>query len=326
MTPAPAPHNLRGAILALIAMGVFATHDVAVKTLGATYSPLQILFFGSLLSFPPVALILLRDTREASLRPRHPGWVMFRTVLTVITGIAAFYAFSTLPLAQVYVILFAAPLLITVLAIPLLGERVRARRWAAVVVGLAGVIIVMRPGQADLSLGHLAALTAAVCGATASVIVRKIGADERSVVLLLFPMIGNFIVTGLALPMVYQPMALHDFALVAVIAGFGLVASFLVILAYRAGEAAIVAPMQYSQILWATAYGYLLFDERLDAATVLGAGVIIASGLYIVFRETLTSASAHQPVTEARGRTETPTTPKSSLLGRLFGGRGAGVS
>lgn len=326
MTPASTHHNLRGAILALVAMGIFATHDAVVKTLGAIYSPFQILFFGALLSFPPVAVIMLNDSREASLRPRRAGWVFFRTALTIVTGVSAFYAFSTLPLAQVYVILFASPLLITIIAIPLLGERVRARRWAAVIVGLLGVIIVMRPGQSDLSLGHLAALTAAVCGATASVIVRKIGADERSVVLLLFPMVGNFIVTGLALPFVYRPMPVGDLGLMAVIAGLGLVASFLVILAYRAGEAAIVAPMQYSQILWATAYGYLLFDEGLDWATILGAGVIIASGLYIVFRETRAGASAHQPVTEARGRAETPTTPKSSVLQRLFGGRDSGVS
>lgn len=324
MTPMAAHHNFRGAIFALMAMGIFATHDAVVKTLGASYSPFQIVFFGALLSFPPVAVIMLNDTREGSLRPRHPGWILLRTLLTVVTGVSAFYAFSVLPLAQVYVILFASPLIITILAIPILGERVRARRWAAVSVGLAGVIIVLRPGQADLSLGHLAALAAAVCGATASVIVRRIGADERSVVLLLYPMVGNFIATGLALPFVYRPMPLADLGLMAVIAGFGLAASFLVILAYRAGEAAIVAPMQYSQILWATAYGYVFFGEGLDGATVLGAAVIIASGLYIVFRETRTGASAHRPVTEARGRTETATTPKSSLLQRLSSGRGNG--
>lgn len=326
MTPASAHHNFRGALLALAAMGIFATHDAVVKHLGAEYSAVQIIFFASLLSFPPVAVIMLNDAREASLRPRHPGWVMLRTALTIVTGVSAFYAFSNLPLAQVYVILFASPLLITVIAIPLLGERVRARRWAAVIAGLVGVIIVMRPGQADLSWGHLAALTAAVGNATASVIVRKIGAEERSVVLILFPMVGNFIATGLALPLVYRPMELPDLGFMAVIAALGLTASFLVILAYRAGEAAIVAPMQYSQILWATAYGYLLFDEGLDGATILGAGVIIASGLYIVFRETRIGASAHRPVIEARGRTETVTTPKSSLLQRLFAGRGGGVS
>lgn len=324
--PATTHHNLRGAIFALLAMGTFATHDVVVKVLGASYSPIQILFFGSLLSFPPVALIMLNDARETSLRPRHLGWTLLRTVLTVIAGVTVFYAFSTLPLAQVYVILFSSPLIITMLSIPILGETVRARRWAAVVVGLVGVIIVMRPGQSELSLGHLAALTGAICGATASVIVRKIGNDERSVVLLLFPMVGNVIATGLALPFVYDPMPVGDLGLTAVIAVLGLAASFFLIHAYRAGEAAIVAPMQYSQILWATAYGYLLFDEGLDRATIIGAGIIIASGLYIVFRESRAGTSTHRPVTEARGRSETATTPKSSILQRMLRGRSGGVS
>lgn len=313
--------NVRGVLLALAAMGIFATHDVVVKTLGASYSPVQIVFFAALLSFPLVSVILLYDAKEESLRPRHPWWVLLRTACTVITGVSAFYAFSTLPLAQVYVILFSSPLLITVLAIPILGETVRFRRWAAVLVGLIGVLIVMRPGQAELSAGHLAALVAAITGATASVIVRKIGSDERPVVLLMFPMLGNFLAMGIALPFVYQPMPIEHLGLLGVIAVFGLIGSFLVILAYRAGEAVVVAPMQYSQILWATGYGYFLFSETLDLGTAIGAAVIIASGLYIVFRESRMGASAHRPVTETRGRTETVTTPRSSVLQRVLRGR-----
>lgn len=312
-----AANNVRGAVLALVAMGIFATHDVVVKVLGAQYSAFQIVFFAALLSFPIVSVILLADAREESLKPRHPWWVLLRTVCTTITGVAAFYAFSTLPLAQVYVILFSSPLLITILAIPILGETVRLRRWAAVIAGLVGVLVVMRPGQAELSFGHLAALIAAICGATASVIVRRIGQDERAVVLLLYPMVGNVVAMGAALPFVYRPMPLGDLGLIGVIAVFGLTASYLVILAYRAGEAVIVAPMQYSQILWATGYGYLLFAETPDGPTMLGAGIIIASGIYIVLREGRTGTSANRPVLQTRGRNET-VTPRASLLQRVL--------
>jgi S-adenosylmethionine uptake transporter len=236
----------------------------------------------------------------------------------VITGVSAFYAFSRLPLAQVYPILFATPLLITVMAIPLLGETVRLRRWAAVIVGLMGVLIVVRPGQTDLTLGHLAAATAAMTGALASVIVRKIGAEERSVVLLLYPMMGNFLVMAMALPFVYVPMELPDLGALAIIAVFGLTASFLTILAYREGEAVIVAPMQYSQIIWAIIYGYFFFDEGVDGPTLIGASVVICSGLYIVFRESNSDASENQPVLRTRGRNETATSPRSSLLQRAL--------
>ncbi|MGB3313673.1 MAG: DMT family transporter [Albidovulum sp.] len=315
--PEVAVNNVKGAVTALAAMGIFATHDVVVKVLGAEYSAFQIVFFAALLSFPIVSVILLADAREASLKPRHPWWVLLRTICTTITGVAAFYAFSILPLAQVYVILFSSPLLITILAIPILGETVRLRRWAAVIAGLVGVLVVMRPGQADLSLGHLAALVAAICGATASVIVRRIGQDERSVVLLLYPMVGNVIAMGVALPFVYRPMPLGDLGLLGIIAIFGLAASYLVILAYRAGEAVIVAPMQYSQILWATGYGYLLFAETPDGPTILGAGIIIASGIYIVLREGRAGTSANRPVLLTRSRAEA-VTPRASLLLRVL--------
>ena len=311
-------NNLQGALLALLALGIFASHDVVVKTLGSTFSPFQIIFFASMISFPTVTILLLRDRSEASLYPRNPGWVALRTVMTLITGISAFYAFSSLPLAQTYSILFASPLLITVMAIPILGERVRFRRWAAVIVGLVGVLVVLRPGQVPLSLGHLAALTAAVCGALASVIVRKIGQQERPVVLMLYPMTANFLATGAALPFVYRPMEITELGLMAVIALFGLAASYLMILAYRAGEAVIVAPMQYSQMLWAIGYGWFLFGEGVDGYTQLGSGIIIASGLYIVLRESRAGASENTPVLQTQGRPETATVPRVSILRRLL--------
>lgn len=120
--------NLRGALFALMAFGIFATHDVFVKTLGTSYSPVQILFFSVLLSFPLATLMLMRDSSPGTLVPVHPWWMALRTIATVLTALGAFFAFSVLPLAQTYAILFAAPLLITVLAIPMLGETVRLRR------------------------------------------------------------------------------------------------------------------------------------------------------------------------------------------------------
>jgi len=300
----------KGILLALVAFGIFATHDVVVKFLGGSYSAFQIIFFSVLLTFPLLTVYMLRDVGAGNLRPVHPGWTALRTLAVIVTGVSAFYAFSVLPLAQTYAILFASPLLITVLAIPFLGERVRLRRWMAVLVGLTGVLIVLRPGEAEMSAGHLAALLAAFTGAFASVIVRKIGRDERSEVLMLYPMLGNYVVTGAALPFVYQPMPVQHLGLVVVISGFGFVAGLCLIAAYRRAEAALVAPMQYSQILWAAVYGALFFGETPDGATLAGAGLIIASGLYIVLREA--RVSANTPVIGTRGRLFSPTSPRPS--------------
>jgi len=311
--------NAKGALLALLAFAIFSTHDVIVKILGGVYSPFQIVFFSVLLSFPLAMIMLMRDAKPGTLVPVHPYWLALRTLAAVATGVSVFYAFSVLPLAQVYAILFATPLLITILAIPVLGEKVRLRRWLAVLVGLAGVMVVLRPGQTDLSPGHLAALVAAVGGAVASIVVRKVGADERPVVMLLYPMMANFLLMAAALPFVYVPLPIEHLGLFAVIATFAWTASRLVIAAYQAGEAAIIAPMQYSQIVWASLFGYLFFGEVIDGATALGAAIIIASGLYIVLRESRSGNSENTPVLRTRSRAETATTPRVSLRMRVSG-------
>lgn len=310
--------NLRGALLALAAFGIYATHDVVVKFLGGSYSAFQIIFFSGLLGFPLVTIMLMGDRTDGNLIPKHPWWTAVRTVSAVLTGVGGFYAFSVLPLAQTYAILFAMPILITLLAIPILGEKIGLRRGIAIVVGLAGVIIVLRPGTVDLNLGHLAALTAATTGAMTSVIVRKIGNDERPVVLMLYPMVANFLVMGCALPFVYFPMPLFHFGALALMAALGITAGLLVIAAYRTAPAIIVAPMQYSQMLWAVLYGWLFFDEGLDLYTGIGAAVIIASGIYIVLREGTPQVSENRPVLENRSRFDTGAFPRIGLWMRLF--------
>ncbi len=318
MTP-----NLRGALLALAAFGFYATHDVVVKVLGETYSSFQIIFFSGVMGFPLITVLLLSDRTDGTLIPRHPWWSMLRSVSATATGVMGFFAFSKLPLAQCYAILFAMPLLITVMSIPMLGEKVGIRRGMAVLVGLIGVIIVLRPGSAPLDVGHLAALGAAIAGALSSVIVRKIGQEERSVVLMLYPMVFSFFAMGMTLPFVYVPMPVEHLGMTAVIAFLGALGAMLSIAAYRAAPTIIVAPMQYSQIIWAAVYGWLFFNESIDHYTTIGTAVIIASGIYIVLREGTPSVSQNRPVLENRSRMDTGTLPRIGLWLRMFDRRRA---
>ncbi len=302
--------NLKGALFALLAFAIFATHDVVIKYLGGTYEAPQIIFFSVLFSFPLIVFILLRDAEGGSLRPVHPWWTAARTISSAIGAGGAFYAFSVLPLTQVYPILFAMPLLITVFAIPILGERVGIHRGIAVIVGLIGVIVVLQPRTATLTLGHFAALGAAVFSAFASIVMRKIGRDERTVVLQFYPLIVNFLVMGALLPFVYVPMELVDLGASAVVASFAMMATACLVMAYRLAPAVIVAPMQYSQIIWASIFGAIFFGESLDRPTMIGTAIIIASGLYIVLREDKRAAGSKQPVLRTRTRVGTPSTPR----------------
>lgn len=303
-----------GPVLALVAFAIYATHDAVVKGLGETYSALQIMFFVGLFGFPMVIVMLLRDPLPGTLRPRHPRLVLLRAVATVASGTLGFYGFTVLPMAQVYTMLFSAPLIVTVLSVPFLGERVGLHRWGAVGVGMVGVLVVLRPGVEPVSLGHVASLGAAVFVALSALVARKIGAEERSALLMVTPLLLTVVVLGASLPLVYVPIALPDLGLMAVVAALSFVAGFLLLTAYRKAEAALVAPMQYSQLLWAVVFGFVLFDELPDRWTLAGSALIVASGLYIVFRETRRNVSKHRPVLRARGRIASVSLPRTSLL------------
>lgn len=298
----PAKSPVFGLGTALLGFALFATHDVFTKYLGETYVVFQIIFFAMLFAFVPMAILMLADKQVDNFRPKHPWLVLLRACLSLIAVSCGFYAFTTLPLAEVYALLFAAPLLITIFAIPILGETVRLQRWAAVFVGLVGVLIVLRPGTSALTLGHVAALTSACAAALASVLVRKIGPNERPAVLILYPMILSMVIMGCLLPAIYVPVGLPHLGMMAAVGFLSVAAQYCVISGYRAAPAAVIAPMQYSQILWATAFGYLFFDEVPDVYIGLGSGIIIASGLFLVWRESRVSVSARNPVS----RTPTP--------------------
>lgn len=280
----------QGAFYAIGGFAAFALHDALIKSL-AGYSVIQILFFAVLCSYVPFSFFLATDNQAKNLRPVNPGWMMLRTLCMVFAAMCAFYAFSTLPLAQTYALLFAMPMLVTVLAIPILGERVRLLRWIAIILGLIGVLIVLRPGTTTLTSGHFAALAATIFSAMSAVSTRKIGASERSATLILYPILANILITGAALGFVYQPMPFFDLVKLAAIGALGMLGQFLIIRAYRSAPAATVAPFQYSQMIWAVFYGYLWFSETPDIYVLLGTAVIILAGLMIVWRESTVSTN-----------------------------------
>ncbi|MHA7773795.1 DMT family transporter [Roseibium sp. M-1] len=303
--------TLKGLAAALLAFALFSSHDAIIKSLGSHYSVFQIIFFSMLFAFVPMALMMLADKAVDNFRPRHPWLVLLRGGLAIIAMSCGFYAFVVLPLAEVYALLFTMPLLITALSVPLLGEKVRAQRWAAVIVGLIGVLIVLRPGVTELTLGHGAALTAAFANALSTILVRKLGGQERPAVLILYPMILSMAAMSLTLPVVYLPVDLTHLALMAAIGFLSVIAQFLTITAYKAAPAAVVAPLQYSQILWASFFGVLFFAETPDIYVGIGSSVIILSGIFVVWRESRQNVSSQTPVLKtANPRFDTGPQPK----------------
>ena len=274
--------NLRGALFGLAAMGLYCLYDVSIKFLGGDYSPLQILFCAGLV-FVPLILLQLRLSRATSLRPVLPLWTVLRVVVALLNATFGAYAFSVLPLAEAYAVFFLMPLMIALLAVPILGEPMDLARGLAVVAGFAGVLIALQPGgETQLGLGHLAAFCAASLGAVNYIILRKTGGIEQPGVLLFYPAAAQLIAVGLAMPGLWLPMPAAHWALTSLMGLAVFAGGLLIIAAYRTAPAIVVAPMQYSQIIWAALLGWLLFGEGMTLPMVLGILVIIAAGLYIL--------------------------------------------
>ena len=199
-----------------------------------------------------------------------------------------------------------------------MGEQVGIHRGLSVVVGFVGVLIVLQPTTGSFIIGHLSGIIAAVTAAINSLITRKIGQKEKTSVMLLYPMFGNFILMGAILPFVYVPMPISHLGAIAMISLLGFVAMFCIVGAYKASNASVIAPMQYSHILWAGFFGMLLFDENISQSFIIGAALIIANGLYIVKREWNQNRSLQPVLGNGTFRPDTGLRPRFALLEFFF--------
>ena len=287
MTNQPTEQNTSipaGLAFALFGFAIYSTHDAVVKSLQG-YHVFQIVFFAMLFSYVPFSIARIIENKPQSMSPANPALLITRAILHVGALCFAFYAFSTLPMVQAYVILFCTPLIISVLAIFFLGEKIALARWVAIVMGLVGVIVVLRPSVDTIKLGHFAALAAAFCSGSTAVISRKISATENMATMILFPLLATIIISGSALYFVYKPMPLNDLALMFLVGALGLLGQYSVLTGFRMGPAAYIGPMQYSQIVWAILFGYVFFNESIDRWVVVGSLITVLSGVAIIWRE-----------------------------------------
>ncbi len=291
---------LSAIFMALLGFALFSLHDAGVKVLGAHYSVIQISFFIILFSFVPLSVLIAGERRMENFRPRHPWLVGMRALCSMGSMMLAFYAFTTLPLSDAYALVFTAPVLVTVLAVPFLGETIRLARWSAVLVALCGVLIVMRPGFAEITLGHIAAFASAWLVATGAIIMRKVGPDERPITMILYPLMFNVVVMGALLPLSYKPMALEHLAMLAGMSVLSVAGQVCVLKAYSRAPATLVSPLQYTQILWGVTFSTLFFGAIPDSWVIVGLTIIIGSGLFILWRESRRGLDTTRPALRSR--------------------------
>lgn len=273
---------LSGALLGLASFASYACCDVSLKYLGQDMGSLQVMWVGAVFTLPFILAQLFYSGRGASLRPALMGWTLARVAITLVNAALVTYTFTHLPLAQCYAIIFTMPLMITLLAWPLLGEQIDPLRGVIILVGFSGVLVAMQPGSTTFQFGHLAAFLAALLASVNSLILRRVGDRERSGVILLYPVLAQALVASAILPFVWQPMMPRDYAAGTILGFMGTCGGLFIIAAYRRAPAIVVAPMQYSQILWASTIGFFLFGERPDPVTVLGISIVIGAGVALL--------------------------------------------
>jgi S-adenosylmethionine uptake transporter len=221
--------------------------------------------------------------RRFSLWPKLPSLTMLRVAISMLGSAFVTYTFTHLPLAQCYAIFFTMPLMITVIAWPMLGEPIDPLRGVIVLVGFCGVLVALQPGSTTFHLAHLTAICGAVTGALNSLLLRKIGHRESAGVILLYPSLFQMLGAACVMPFVWHPVSLHDVTIAVQMGALGTIGGLFIIAAYRVAPAIVVAPMQYSQIFWASILGMIFFAEYPNLMSVIGIGIIIAAGLALLF-------------------------------------------
>lgn len=284
--PAAREHSAFAGI-ACVAGGIFflTLSDANAKWLGANYNPLQILFLRALIALPFVTALALGLGGRRVLRTTHPGLHLTRGAINVVSACCFYLGLQALPLAEATAIAFAAPLFVTALSVFILKERVDGKRWVAVLAGFAGVLIVVRPGTQAFQPATLLPLTTALLYAVMMITARGINRAEGMLTTTFYIVVGQLVCSAIGLPWVWRAPAVEDLPYFGAVALFSTLGLALITQGFRIGPASVVAPFDYTGLVWATILGWIFWREAPDAYAYLGAVFIAGSGVYIAVRE-----------------------------------------
>lgn len=294
MPATPTLQPRRAALLMLVSVALFALMDAGLKTLAAHYPPFQVAAMRGLSSLPLVLGWALASAGPgALLRVRWPLHLV-RGVLGIVMMASFVYALKRLPLSTAYSIFFVAPLLITALSVPILGEHVGPRRWTAIAIGLLGVLVVLRPtGEGVLTLAGLAVLVAAFGYAVSAILVRVLARTDSTQATTFWLLALMALGAGLLAWPQWVPLRGEHAAIIAGIGVAGALGQYTITEAFRTGEASLVAPLEYSALVWGVLLDLSLWGVLPDGLTWLGAAIIVGSGLYLIRRERVHAEAEH---------------------------------
>ena len=302
-------HIAKGIVLKVASVLLFAVMSSLIRGFGDTVPVGQVVFFRSAFAIVPVVIIYAaRGELVTALRTDHPFGHLARGVISVFGMFLSFAALARLPLVDATAISFAAPLITVALAALILKERVRAYRWSAVVIGFFGVIVMLTP-YLDLggavatgpATGALLALSAAFCNAGTAIQTRRLTVTETTSAIVFYFSSFCAVAGLLTLPFAWHPPTELEFAKLVAIGVLAGVGHILLTEGYRFAPASVLAPFEYTAMVWAFVLGYAMFGEMPTPAVLLGAAIIAASGLFVIWREHL--LGLERPRLRVRART-----------------------
>ena len=291
-TAATASDNAKLGILYVLGSTFFFNAlNATAKWLSADYPIIEIVFFRSLFAFLPCLVWVLAGPGLDSLRTGRPGLHIFRGTAGLGSMFLVFTSFSLLPIADAVAISFATPLFLTALSVPLLGEKVGIHRWSAVIVGFTGILIMAHPSGAGANLGFAAATASTALNALILVSVRRLGRTERPLTIIFYQAMVGTAGSAFLLPFGWKAPDLPGFGMFVAMGLVGVVGHFCLTQGFRYAAVAVAGPFNYTGLIWATLFGFLVWGELPGAGTILGGLIVIASGIYIFYRETRKKAA-----------------------------------
>jgi drug/metabolite transporter (DMT)-like permease len=277
------PDNFSGSLFMALGVGLLILNDAIVKLLTESYSVWQVMALRQIAATAAIALYVHCWPGWSAVRSRDFLGQSVRGLCFVATNLFIILSLSLLPLPAVTAILFASPIFIAALSVPILGERVEWGVWAAILFGFAGMLVIMRPGGATFEWLLLLPVGAALASAVRDLVTRHLSRRDTSIAILFW---SSVIVVVASLPAMaltgWQAVSVRDAGLFVAAGVLSAAAHFLVIQALRLGQAAVVSPLRYTALLWSAMLGFLFWGDLPDASTALGGFIIVASGIYMI--------------------------------------------
>jgi drug/metabolite transporter (DMT)-like permease len=284
----------RGLLYMASAVFCLTVLDAGVKWLTDDYSPFQIAFLRYAIGLLFAIGIATQAGGVRTLKTLRPGGHALRSLFNIGTMLTFYYALRMLPLADTMAITYAGPLFMTILSVLLLREKVGPRRWGAVLIGFLGVLVILQPSGTGFNWAAVLALSSAFLYALTLITSRQLSGTESSHTILFYYSVGVLIVTGATMPWLWVTPSWNDLWVFLLVGVSGSIGQFCLNQAFRYSEVSLLAPIDYTGLVWATLFGWALWNQLPSLTVIIGSLIVVGSTLYIVNRERQKNAAGKQ--------------------------------